>query len=140
MKILAVAPASARQVELVLQKPGSFNCGQCCVAMLAGITRKQANKAFGTKGGTTTKMVVRALKKLGLAPADKLQTFRREASLPARCILVLRYPKTVQHYGHWVVYCQGLIYCPSLGIYPFAEIAAQGRGAKCTSYLAVTIP
>ncbi len=116
-----------------MQAPDSFNCGQCCVAMVAGITRKASCKAFGTKGVTTTKSVVRALKKLGLAPADKLTAFRNESALPPTCLLMLRFPKQVQHYGHWVVYHNGLIYCPSQGIYHYAELATWG--IKCSSCL-----
>lgn len=121
------------QLQLVLQKPGSFNCGQCCVAMVAGIDRKASCKVFGTKGVTTTKSVHRALTKLGYQVNERLTTFRSESALPSTCMLRLSYPKSVQHYGHWVVYHQGLIYCPSQGVYPYA---ALGQGsAKATSYL-----
>lgn len=130
-----VAP---RPLQLVRQKPKSFNCGQCCVAMLAGVTRKQANKVFGSKGGTTTKQVVRALKKLGLAPAERVRTFRSEGSLPATCLLRLKYAGRA--HGHWVVYNAGLIYCPGRGIYPFAQLLAAAPGTTCASYLPVPLP
>jgi hypothetical protein len=123
-------------MKLVPQKPGSFNCGQCCVAMVAGIERKASCKVFGTKGVTTTKSVRRALEKLGYQVNERLKSFRSESALPATCMLRLTYPKEVQHYGHWVVYHQGFIYCPSLGVYSYA---ALGRGGeKCTSYLGFT--
>jgi hypothetical protein len=123
-------------MELVRQKPGSYNCGQCCVAMVAGIERKASCKVFGTKGVTTTKSVQRALKKLGYLPNERLKSFRNESALPATCLLRLSYPKEVQRYGHWVVYHNGLIYCPSLGIYPYAQLGAQG--VKTSSYLGFT--
>lgn len=124
-------------MNLVLQKPGSFNCGQCCVAMVAGLDRKASCKVFGTKGSTTTKMVRRALKKLGYESNERLKTFRKESALPGTCMLVLRFPKEVQYTGHWVVYHNGLIYCPSLGVYPYADLAmlATRDRVKCTSYL-----
>lgn len=121
-------------MNLVLQPPGSFCCGQCCVAMITGITRKEAVKKFGTKGSTTTKAVRRALLKLGYGAGERLKTFRREASLPGLCMLVLKYENRAS--GHWVVYCDGLIYCPGRGIYPFAELAAA-PGTTCTSYLSI---
>lgn len=126
------------QLQLVLQKPKSHNCGQCCVAMLAGVTRKASCKVFGTKGGTTTKMVIRALTKLGCVPAERLKTFRSEASLPRTCMLRLKYARRAS--GHWVVYQDGLIYCPGQGIYPIAQLLAAAPGTTCTSYLAVTFP
>jgi ABC-type bacteriocin/lantibiotic exporter with double-glycine peptidase domain len=124
-------------MNLVLQKPKSSCCGQCCVAMVAGIKLKASYKIFGTKGGTTTKAVRRALDKLGYQVNERLLTFRHELALPSPCILVLRFPKEVQRAGHWVVYDNGLIYCPSLGIYPYIELCAR-EGVKCTSYLGFT--
>lgn len=121
-------------MNLVLQKPNSFCCGQCCVAMVAGITLKASYKVFGTKGATTTKSVRRALDKLGYEVNERMKTFRNEAGLPSPCILVLRFPKEVQAAGHWVVYDNGLIYCPSRGIYSFTELSTR-PGVKCTSYL-----
>jgi hypothetical protein len=123
-------------MNLVRQKPGSFNCGQCCVAMVAGIERKASCKIFGTKGVTTTKSVRRALKKLGYLANERLKSFRKESALPATCLLRLSYPKEVQRYGHWVVYHNGLIYCPSLGIYPYAQLGTMGE--KSSSYLGFT--
>ncbi|MGI4866101.1 MAG: hypothetical protein ACRYFZ_19410 [Janthinobacterium lividum] len=124
-------------MNLVLQKPGSSNCGQCCVAMIAGLTRKQSCKKFGTKGVTTTKSVSRVLKKLGYVVNERLVSFRKESSLPDTCMLRLRFPKEVQRTGHWVVYHNGLIYCPSLGIYSYTELSTRD-GVKCTSYLGFT--
>jgi len=124
-------------MNLVLQKPKSSCCGQCCVAMVAGITLKASYKVFGTKGATTTKSVRRALDKLGYEVNERLKTFRNEAGLPSPCMLVLRFPKEVQRCGHWVVYHNSLIYCPSLGIYSFSALSARD-GVKCTSYLGFT--
>jgi len=104
--------------------------------MIAGIDRKASCKVFGTKGVTTTKSVSRALKKLGYQVNERLTTFRSESALPGTCMLRLTYPKSVQHYGHWVVYHQGLIYCPGRGVYPYAELGHGG--AKATSYLGFT--
>jgi len=121
-------------MNLVQQPPRSFQCGQCCVAMVAGVTRKKSIKAFGTKGVTTTKSVIRAFKRLGYTANAALKTFRRQEALPAVCLLRLRYEN--RHYQHWVVYCEGLIYCPGLGIYPYAQLLEQA-GTTCTSYLGV---
>jgi hypothetical protein len=124
-------------MNLVLQKPNSFCCGQCCVAMVAGIKLKASYKVFGTRGCTTTKSVRRALEKLGYQVNERLKTFRKEEGLPSPCMLALRFPKEVQSSGHWVVYDNGLIYCPSLGIYPYTELSTR-PGVKCTSYLGFT--
>lgn len=121
-------------MNLVLQKPNSLCCGQCCVAMVAGIKLKDSCKVFGTRGVTTTKSVRRALKLLGYEVSERMVSFRSESELPTTCLLSLRYPKEVQRYKHWVVYHDGLIYCPGLGIYPYAQLGSYGE-AKCTSYL-----
>ena len=114
-------------MNLVLQKPGSFNCGQCCVAMVAGIDRKASCKVFGTKRVTTTKSVSRA----------RMKPARKESALPATCLLTLRFQKDFQYHGHWVVYYNGLIYCPSRGISSYAELVTRAE-IKSISYLGFT--
>jgi hypothetical protein len=123
-------------MTLLLQPETARQCGQHCVAMIAGISLVESIVAFeGKKAGTTTKQVVAALAKLGYTAPSRLQLIKGEVELPQQCILKLAWPK--QSGWHWVVYDAGKIYCPDLGIYDYKDEPALS-GGRFTSYLPFT--
>lgn len=121
------------KMKLHLQPKGSTVCGQHCVAMLAGITPAQSIAEFGTTNGTTTRQLATVLSRYGYRPANELRTFSDQATLPRLCVLKLNYGKDKN--WHWVVYKDGLIYCPGLGIYDYKDVKEKNNGAEFTSYL-----
>ena len=112
-------------MRLVKQK-NNKSCGQSCVAMIAGLTWEQSCKILGHNKPTTTKMLIRALHKLGFNTARKLKV-----GVPTDLAIV----KEKIYYSsnwHWVVFYNGTIYDPSKGIDP--KLPA---GHRYTSYLEV---
>jgi hypothetical protein len=78
-------------IKYQYQPPGSSLCGQTCVAMIAGITLEESIEAFrGKKGGTRTKEVVAALRKLGINCGDPPLTRIKSQELPDTCIVGLK--------------------------------------------------
>jgi hypothetical protein len=100
--------------------------------MIAGIGLEESIKAFGHKKGTRTKEVARALWFLYSEASLRLRPFKKQESLPNICILKQSLPGTRN--WHWVVYNNGLIYCPTYGIYSYAD-GQPLTGGKFTSYL-----
>jgi hypothetical protein len=100
-------------IKHMYQPVGSSLCGQTCVAMLAGITLDQAIEAFGgKKGGTRTKDVVAALRKLAINCGDPpLTRFTGDNCLPDTCIVKLHIDGA--KHTHWVVWHEGRFYDPS---------------------------
>jgi hypothetical protein len=120
-------------MTLLLQPKAARQCGQHCVAMVAGITLAESIVAFdGKKAGTTTKQVVAALKKLGYAAGPRLQLIKGKMELPPRCILKQQWPK--QKGWHWVVYDKGKVYCPDSGIFDYGDELPM-CGSRFTSFL-----
>jgi hypothetical protein len=70
----------------IYQPPGSSLCGQTCVAMLAGISLEESISAFnGKRGGTLTRDVVDAFRKLGIHCGDKLIHLKGQKKPGERC-------------------------------------------------------
>ena len=122
---------------LVSQPERSHCCGQCCVAMVAGVSLEAAKKAVGKNGRTSTRVLRKGLINLGLRPRrGKLRPIYGDLSkLPETCIL-----KTVtpwrQSGWHWVLKYKKKIYCPSRGVFQMAEYEIETDN-KITSYLEI---
>lgn len=80
------------------QEPKSKNCGQIAVAVIAGITIEEATKLVGKKGGTNTKMISAALRKLGYLCPIRCSKMKR----PQLGIGQMKHPKRKSGW-HWVV-------------------------------------
>jgi hypothetical protein len=116
-------------MRLVRQPNGSSLCGQCCVAMVANVTLKEACAAVGheKKRGTTTPEIVAALRKLGVHCADRLKRTAKHRTIPRRAIIAT-YSKRGS--GHWMLAWDGEVFDPE-GCYPNYE------GWGITSYLEI---
>lgn len=88
------------------------NCGQTCVAMLAGITQYDAMHAVGNDHGTSPKALSDALERFGFIVERK--RFTRELVLKGTGIALLR-SKSSPTYGHAAVFRNGCFEDPSVG-------------------------
>lgn len=116
-------------MELIMQPPGSWLCGQTCVAMIAGITLEQSIRIFGKRSGTTTKQVIRALRETGIECGDILIRARNHER-PAFCMAVVHFRG--ERYTHWTIWKNGRYYDPAIGI-----IDEYPEDAWVTSYLPI---
>lgn len=101
-------------MEPIRQPEGSEICGQCCVAMAAGVGVKRAIDAVGKDGATRTRDIIRGLRALGLNCADRMRRTAQNRALPPRCIVHICWRR---RYGHWMLYWDGHVYDPG-GAYP----------------------
>lgn len=122
---------------LISQPEGSYCCGQCCVAMIAGRSLEVVKKAMGKNGSTTTRVIQKGLKKLGVRhKAGRLRAIRGDLSkLPHTGILKVAAPWRRSGW-HWVLKHNRKIYDPARGVYQVAEYTAETSNI-ITSYLEI---
>ncbi len=117
-------------LKLVRQPKGTNQCGQACIATLAGITLEEAIDLVGTKGLTRTKQLRDALQSLGFYAGMGL----RIGSPDGLAIVKFLSP---DGRSHWVVW-DGKYYDPQAGVFP--KVPRYLEGSKQTSFLAVERP
>ncbi len=128
-------------MRLVRQPEGSALCGQCCVAMVAGVSLRRAIAAVGvefTERGTETRQIVAGLRALGVRCSGRLRRVSRARPvLPARCLVaIIQYRPDADGErqptrSHWMVSWDGQIYDPG-------ERWPEGfAGWKITTYLEI---
>lgn len=122
-------------MKLILQPEGSTVCGQCCVAMVVGVSLGSCLTVFCHDWATSARNVRWALKYYHYKPNKRLLKFKKQEQLPTFCMLKLTYP--FQKMGHWVVYDTGDIYCPVLGICCYEDYE-ELSGGTLTHYLGFT--
>jgi len=88
------------------------NCGQTCVAMIAGISQWDAVHAVGNDHGTQAKHLQEALFKFGFDVERK--KFKKAEWPPPLAIALIR-SKYDKDYGHAVVVRDGNVFDPSDG-------------------------
>jgi len=104
--------------RLIVEPDESGLCGQCCVAMAAGVSLKRVVKQMGKHtGGTYTKDVVAALRHFGVPCADRLRRVARSRPVwPTRSILVIHRPPEEaggrKAKWHWLLAWDGKMYDP----------------------------
>lgn len=119
-------------MKLVRQPENSSLCGQACVATIAGVSLEESIAAFnGTRGGTRTKQVVEALRKLNISCGDKLVSLKKGIKPPV-CIAKLHFNDC--KFTHWTVYYCGLYLDPDIGV-----LTGYCDGVRETSYLPIYI-
>jgi hypothetical protein len=101
--------------RLIVQPEGSELCGQCCVAMAAGISLDRSTYILGTEGTTTRDLVV-ALRALRVPCADRSKRISRsKPRWPARAVLTIHRPAEAgvrRHKWHWMLAWDGHILDP----------------------------
>lgn len=109
-------------------------CGPSCVAMVAGLTWAEAVAAVGTKGSTYGKRLRQALTSLGVKCGEFIRLKPGQAvSEDVTAIVGLRWPG--KRLGHWVVYRNGEVWCPTNGVFSIEEYPEFTKHPKATSYM-----
>jgi len=81
--------------------------------MLSGVPLKGVIEKIGHKKGTTTKDLVKFLRKCKIKCAGRLTRIKDSDDLPKTCILKLRF--TNKSKWHWMVYTKDKIWDPLFG-------------------------
>ena len=121
-------------MKLVKQTQHDKLCGQCCVAMVLGISLHHAIELVGHKNGTRSNDLIQAIKKESTDyhpdfwRYSKRYTFKNEVA-----ILMVR-PLADKDHRHWVVCNKGKILCPATGRFKSIE-EYLGNTWKITSVI-----
>lgn len=101
-------------MNLVLQPAGSNQCGQACVAMVAGVSIEKVIGAIGHRHSTKTREIVAALKALGVECDPRLKRFKNPLlELRTMKIAIIKVRFNGRLMGHWVVWNDGKILDPA---------------------------
>jgi hypothetical protein len=99
-----------REPTLILQPPGSYCCGQACLAMLMGWDLADVCKVMGKTGRTRTKEIVHFLDTFGCKCARGRRPLRQLYSFPYSGLYWLRFEG--RHLFHWQLHWRGKVYDP----------------------------
>jgi len=108
-------------------------CGQCAIAMLLGISKREAIKRVGHDTGTDTPELARVLRAGGLRVGRSLRRIRDLERIATERALLLGFWK---RYPHWMVWNDGRIFDPVEGIVP-VRIRGLPPVLRVTHYLSV---
>lgn len=126
------------KINIIFQPKGSRTCGQHCVAMICGITVNKSIYTIKKSGATRTCDLHNAFSVFGYKSDEKLTRIKNDTVLPGLCILKVTWKIKG---SHWVIYNDGIIYCPVNGCYEFNQYLYNIKGkGKITSYLPVYEP
>lgn len=118
-------------MKIVSQPKGSYVCGQCCIAMIRGITLEQAIEYIGKKGKTTVDDLVRGLDHR--VWNENLIRISKDNLLPKSCIVRVRWNKGG---SHWVVRDNKWIYDPAVGKINLSDyLKLNDKIGKFSSYV-----
>ena len=93
-------------MKVLQQRPGQ--CGQTCVAMIAGVSIKEAVDAIGCLRGTGSIALKRGLRKLGIETSKLIRVKKDQKipdDLPDLCICLMHFGKL--SVTHWVIWSGG---------------------------------
>lgn len=87
-----------------LLKQKGDQCGQTCIAMIAGVNIDKAVMVCGRKGGTTTIILRRGMKELGIKTSELIRVKKEKipGDLPELCICKVHFGK--RKGTHWVIW------------------------------------
>lgn len=106
------------------------NCGVIAVSVIADCSIKKAIEVIGKNGRTSTKDLIRGLKKLGYVCSKRLKHLKER---PKLAIAKLSIPNT--HHWHWVVIYKDKIYD---GVHGNKKGEVNfPKGYRITSYLPI---
>ena len=122
------------------KQPNIYQCGQACVAMLAGVSPADAAEAMFEEYGTADCDIDQALNFYRIPHVNLRKRFLPDTILPDICILSMEIPGDL----HWSLYYKGKFYDPQFGIldnYPddciihfYWEIYADKASAQRSSF------
>ena len=126
-------------MKFITQPNKSYYCGQCCVAMVAGVSLEDAIEVVGNKKGTNTKQLHKALTHYGIncGSKNRLKPIRGNLSLlPHTAILKIKLAWKKRNW-HWVLKCGDKVYDPSAKIPISIKRYAKFKDHIISSYLMV---
>ena len=127
------------EIPKLTQPEGSNLCGQTIVAMLAGISLKEAISATNSKGCTNTGDVISALKKYGFRfGSERLLRIPKNWERPNLCIVHLRFGKHWR--GHFTLWNDGYFYDPTFKSILSPTFYDAIHSCRITSYVEVIPP
>jgi hypothetical protein len=126
-------------VKMVTQPKGSSICGQCCVAMVTNRPIEEVIKVVGHKHSTRTRELHAALKIFKVVSDKKLTRNSSNVFFSKTAILKITYDWRKNN-GHWVVYKNGVVYCPSGEINHWTEYLKTPSMGRITSFLKIILP
>lgn len=118
-------------MNLIIQPEGMTVTGQCCVAMVVGVSLGSCLTVFCQDYTDAAKVMRWALKYYHYEPNPRMRRFKKQEQLPALCMLWSKYS------GEWVVYDTGDVYCPIHGICNYDDYQ-EAMGGMLTHYLGFT--
>lgn len=109
---------SMRTLQYLTQRNSS--CGQLSLAMVMGISYKEACAAFGRTGVTFSEEYPAAVAKLGGVSGGQWVPIENSSQLPALGLVRIKFfrkgsYKTFNRIGHMIAVCDGWVYDPSFG-------------------------
>jgi len=93
-------------------QPNEYQCGQACVAMLAGVTPAEVADIMYEEYGTCDEDINKALDYYKIPHSNIRKPFFPNIILPDICIVSMQLPG----YGHWSLYYKGKFYDPEFGL------------------------
>ncbi|MDR1329408.1 MAG: GNAT family N-acetyltransferase [Oscillospiraceae bacterium] len=94
------------------KQPNEYQCGQACVAMLAGVTPTAVAEIMYEEYGTADCDIEQALNYYKIPHANLRKPVLADTVLPDICILSMTIPGDL----HWSLYYKGKFYDPQFGI------------------------
>jgi hypothetical protein len=118
-------------MKVITQPEGLRVSGQCCVAMIVGVSLNSCLTVFCQDWTDAPRVMRWALKYYHYIPEKRLRRFKKQSQLPNRCLIWSKWS------GEWVVYDTGDIYCPTHGLCNYADYD-ELTGGMLTHYLGFT--
>lgn len=104
----------------LIRQTTDYNCGQTCIAMVAGVSISTACKAVGGRGYTNDDDLRRGLAVFGYT-LGRVHPVGAGSPVPPLAIVFIRYLDkygSEKKHGHVAVWERGVIYDPSYGVQP----------------------
>lgn len=120
-------------MELVRQKPQTNQCGQACLATIAGVTLEEAIAAVGKTGLTRTRDILYGASRLGLKGAARMKRLGENWPEGTAMMRVVNGRRS-----HWIVWDGRKILDPAAGTFRKLPRYLQEGEARITSYLEFT--
>ena len=102
-------------LKMIRQPDDTMVCGQCCLAMLLGISLREIKKTIGHSRGTQTREIVTALNRYGVINSGKLLRICKKRNLPEIAIVKVKIKGWHVNGWHWILKHGAQHYDPYIG-------------------------